>query len=879
MRSNRDVSSDLDLRFLSADEESTIRQVLQRDDKLRKQETGRVRQLRLSIADPQHLKVMTGQWFDDLRSQRYGRQADATDIVRSSIRRKKTPGSNPFSKDGETRDTEDEAEGRDQPTETPGCHPTFTRSQLPAPLEQEGDAVEEIALDNDIPSVDVLGWTYPHYRADKQITSYGNSLNACVPPSQESSFMSHTTDIDSHSSNPKSSNGSEAGFSQAEDTVNESGTVTWSEMKVNNAKIERKEPKVSSRETAHLHEAGQTAGRPEETCRVGFEDSDHSLGRDRPGVASLGPNQHVSPGVSESWSWWPDQGTSSESLNMKPAEGHSLMTRPSCEETHNVKGIGLLLASGASEPVKWLQPALDIKPENCGSRAESVRLEEDSPSTVGEPEVQPVEDNASMTDTPNTFFSACALDAVMDVPGTENFPEKDSPPDGIVEMAESKVRELHSGEFSQKPEPAYSHTCEDRPEQEVIQESAKPSIPKIVVISTVSSMPEDADRLERQAAGPKVLLPGDLAVIPFGSSLFADSWEDKDLDSEDDCSSVSSMGSDLGRRGYSGSTLSISERSSSMLSVYSDAGDFGNLAVQGAVEFSLRHSSSGELVITVEQCQDLALANARKQRTDPYVKTYLYPDKSRLSKRKTSIKKRTVNPVYGELLKYKVKKEDLRGRTLNLSVWHNDSRGRNVFLGQVEVDFKTWDWGFEALTWYNLLPKNVDILEPPECHGRLTVALKYVPPGSIGGGRPGTSEIHIWLREARDLRLLKPRGVDSFVKCYMLPDVSRKSRQKTRVVKKSQHPVYNHAMVYDGFRPGEVREACCELSIWDQNTLSNQFLGGVRLSLGTGKSYGKKVDWMDSANQEVELWEKMLSNPNIWVEEEVPLRSSMTPRK
>ncbi|KAF7704072.1 hypothetical protein HF521_021144 [Silurus meridionalis] len=85
-------------------------------------------------------------------------------------------------------------------------------------------------------------------------------------------------------------------------------------------------------------------------------------------------------------------------------------------------------------------------------------------------------------------------------------------------------------------------------------------------------------------------------------------------------------------------------------------------------------------------------------------------------------------------------------------------------------------------------------------------------------------------------------------------------------------------MVYDGFRVGEVSEACCELTVWDNNKLSNQFLGGVRLSLGTGLSYGKKVDWMDSESEEVEIWKKMMANPNSWVEGGLPLRSSMTPR-
>uniref|UniRef100_A0A3B4EF58 C2 domain-containing protein n=1 Tax=Pygocentrus nattereri TaxID=42514 RepID=A0A3B4EF58_PYGNA len=254
------------------------------------------------------------------------------------------------------------------------------------------------------------------------------------------------------------------------------------------------------------------------------------------------------------------------------------------------------------------------------------------------------------------------------------------------------------------------------------------------------------------------------------------------------------------------------ERTGSLLSVYSDAGDFGNVVVQGSVEFALMYSPLGELVIMVEQCQDLAIANPRKQRTDPYVKTYLYPDKR--SKRKTSIKKRTLNPVFVESLR--------------------------VCFSIISLQL--------CPRWY-------------EVQGL------------------GTGEIHVWLREARQLRRLKAQAVDSFVKCYMLPDTSKKSRQKTRVMKKSLNPVYNHTMVYDGFRPDEVREACCELTVWDNNKLSNQFLGGLRLSLGTGQSYGKKVDWMDSANEEVEVWQKMMAKPNSWVEADLPLRASMTPRK
>lgn len=77
--------------------------------------------------------------------------------------------------------------------------------------------------------------------------------------------------------------------------------------------------------------------------------------------------------------------------------------------------------------------------------------------------------------------------------------------------------------------------------------------------------------------------------------------------------------------------------------------------------------------------------------------------------------------------------DDLKGRTLNLSVWHNDSRGRNVFLGQVAIDLKTWDWGHETLTWYNLQPKVNSIY----CIKVVQFIQKETPQGSLVHCLPG----------------------------------------------------------------------------------------------------------------------------------------------
>lgn len=41
---------------------------------------------------------------------------------------------------------------------------------------------------------------------------------------------------------------------------------------------------------------------------------------------------------------------------------------------------------------------------------------------------------------------------------------------------------------------------------------------------------------------------------------------------------------------------------------------------------------------------------------------------------------------------------------LSLSVWHRESLGRNIFLGEVEVPLDTWDWDSEAI-WLPLQPR------------------------------------------------------------------------------------------------------------------------------------------------------------------------------
>lgn len=169
-------------------------------------------------------------------------------------------------------------------------------------------------------------------------------------------------------------------------------------------------------------------------------------------------------------------------------------------------------------------------------------------------------------------------------------------------------------------------------------------------------------------------------------------------------------------------------RSESMASVYSGAGEgrYGTVVVKGQVEFGMQYNYKlGALEIHVVRCKDLAAVDAKRNRSDPYVKVttqsaaqsvgnilmifslrslqvYLLPDKSKAGKRKTKVKKHTLNPIFDETLRFHTSIASLESKTLWLTVWHSDMFGRNDFLGEVSVNLQGRLFDNPQSQWYLL---------------------------------------------------------------------------------------------------------------------------------------------------------------------------------
>ncbi len=93
---------------------------------------------------------------------------------------------------------------------------------------------------------------------------------------------------------------------------------------------------------------------------------------------------------------------------------------------------------------------------------------------------------------------------------------------------------------------------------------------------------------------------------------------------------------------------------------------------------------------------------------NPYVKTYLLPDRSKSGKRKTSVKRDTLNPTFNEALQFRVAPEDVQKRVLQVMVWDRDRFGENSFLGGVLIDLVTLDLSGAPALWYALKDISVD---------------------------------------------------------------------------------------------------------------------------------------------------------------------------
>uniref|UniRef100_A0A1I8G805 C2 domain-containing protein n=1 Tax=Macrostomum lignano TaxID=282301 RepID=A0A1I8G805_9PLAT len=334
--------------------------------------------------------------------------------------------------------------------------------------------------------------------------------------------------------------------------------------------------------------------------------------------------------------------------------------------------------------------------------------------------------------------------------------------------------------------------------------------------------------------------------------------------------------------------LQLLEKTSceSVLSNISETEDsYRGIRASGEVEISAKFSS-GVLTVLVHRCRNLARIDGRQP--SPYVKTYLLPDKTKRSKRRTNARRGTCNPSFGAqpLVYPDLTSGDLEMRTLQVSVWHSVALGANLFLGQALVPMEQCDQIFSGgKHWLPLRDRHTSpggvSLPTLMYQGEIAVSIRFEADNKSeesDNNDEARGRLEIWVRSCRKLASATggaaTLNVSPYVKCYLLPSRHQASKRKSKVVKANPNPEFNAMLTYNGVTRRELRDRSIELTVWDHVLLGrNDFLGGVRLNIGDTARYS----WMDARGHEQTLWTGMLSNPSKWIDASLILRPNMDP--
>ncbi|XP_049635972.1 synaptotagmin-like protein 2 isoform X3 [Suncus etruscus] len=918
----------IDLSFLTEEEQEAIMKVLQRDASLKRKEEERVRHLPEKIKDDQQLKNMSGQWFYEAKAKRHRDRIHGTDIIRASMRKKRFQVTAEQSKDTangakerwvnnvnkntlfppEIAGVAEEPEEDTAPASSSSTtvHTASTMMDMPqenrkkssvSPSKQRKNPFNSSELPEDHLSQQTKNEQSRNERAGFSPTSKEDELSKSKENSSVLDISSEKLEKTKQTF-PVFENHSQikAPVPRARKMINKSNDLKQDD---NQPFPRLRTDSLNTKATPRgiLKRNSSSSSTDSEIIRFP-QNSEHKSKTVPPGLT-------IHERISEKGHSLEDDNSSNSPEPLKHVRFSSVKEElPQSPEIIHVQKGGefnlfeadrLKNGNKDAEALKafWngLEPSQNRKPLHfhqsdtrpSASKNEAHQLPvhgHSSSSEVLTPRPQSVENlptiNEDRTKSPELLRPASELTQSPADELSHVEPESSQVPDhnakehqqGSEEEPSPVLKALERSAARKMPSKSLEDISSDSSNQAKVDNLPEELVRSAEDVSTVPSQPGN------QFSHPDKLKRMSKSVPEFLQDESDGRETDTASESSYQLSRYKKSPGSLTNLSSSSGMTSLSSVSGSVMSVYS--GDFGNLEVKGNIQFAIDYMDSlQELHVFVAQCKDLAAADIKKQRSDPYVKTYLLPDKGKMGKKKTLVVKKTLNPVYNEILRYKVEKKILKTQKLNLSVWHRDTFKRNSFLGEVELDLENWDWDNKEnkqLKWYPLKRKTAPIALEAENRGEMKLALQYVPEPILDKKLSTTGEVHIWVKECIDLPQLRGSHLNSFVKCTILPDTSRKSRQKTRAVGKTTNPIFNHTMVYDGFRPEDLMEACVELTVWDHYKLTNQFLGGLRIGFGTGESYGTEVDWMDSTADEVALWEKMVNSPNTWVEATLPLR-------
>uniref|UniRef100_A0A4W3HDV7 Uncharacterized protein n=1 Tax=Callorhinchus milii TaxID=7868 RepID=A0A4W3HDV7_CALMI len=175
----------------------------------------------------------------------------------------------------------------------------------------------------------------------------------------------------------------------------------------------------------------------------------------------------------------------------------------------------------------------------------------------------------------------------------------------------------------------------------------------------------------KQETPPLALRSSDVAAMPFNGII------DEQLEREESNRS-SQLANEIKSKvpaQSSSSETSVKRDTTSEFSFINSIHELNDQELHlGEIQLSVHYSTPRHsLVVLIQCCRNLIPCS--NDGADPYVRAYLLPDKSWSGRKKTQVKKRTLNPQYNEKFEFSVSSDEVHKRKLDIAVKNNRSFG------------------------------------------------------------------------------------------------------------------------------------------------------------------------------------------------------------
>uniref|UniRef100_UPI0037E867B5 synaptotagmin VIII isoform X2 n=1 Tax=Semicossyphus pulcher TaxID=241346 RepID=UPI0037E867B5 len=296
--------------------------------------------------------------------------------------------------------------------------------------------------------------------------------------------------------------------------------------------------------------------------------------------------------------------------------------------------------------------------------------------------------------------------------------------------------------------------------------------------------------------------------------------------------------------------------------------DYGSSRqARGKLLYSLDYNAAqSELTVGIKQANSLKAMDLGGS-SDPYVKVYVLPDKSKTCE--TKVFRNTLNPVFNEQFNFQITKSSLLKSTVVMQVFDFNRFSKHNIIGELRVQLCNVDWNHVIEEWE-------DLGEPAKFEdvnlGEICFSLRYVPTAG---------KLTVVILEAKNLMSMDIGGSsDPYVKVQLALDKRKWKKRKTSVKRKTLSPYYNESFTFD-VTFEQIQRVNLVISVWDHDAMTrNDAMGKIFLGCdASGNQLRHWADMLSNPRRPVAQWHNLLSaqqvNSTLVLKKKIPLSSKL----